>query len=68
MDAGRGLLLQGDGRGGFRAVPGQESGLLIYGEQRACAVGDFNHDGAIDLVVTQNSGPTKLYLNRKRTR
>jgi hypothetical protein len=68
MDAGRGLLLQGDGRGGFRAVPGQESGLLIYGEQRACVAVDFNHDGAIDLVVTQNSGPTKVYLNRSRTR
>jgi hypothetical protein len=68
MDGGRGLLLQGDGRGGFRAVPGQESGLLIYGEQRGCAAADFNHDGAIDLTVTQNSGPTKLYLNRKRAR
>jgi hypothetical protein len=66
MDAGRGLLLQGDGRGGFRAVPSQESGLLVYGEQRGCAAADINHDGAIDLVVTQNAGPTKLYLNRKR--
>jgi hypothetical protein len=66
MDAGRGLLLQGDGHGSFRAVPGEESGLLIYGEQRGCAAGDFNNDGAIDLVVTQNSGPTKLYLNRGR--
>lgn len=68
MDAGRGLLLQGDGAGGFRAVPGHESGLLIYGEQRGCAVADFNHDGAVDLVVTQNAGPTKVYLNRKRAR
>jgi hypothetical protein len=68
MDAGRGLLLQGDGKGGFRAVPGEESGLLIYGEQRGCAVADIDHDGALDLVVTQNSGPTKLYRNRKRAR
>jgi hypothetical protein len=67
MDAGRGLLLQGDGRGGFRAVSGQESGLLVYGEQRGCAAVDINHDGAIDLVVTQNSGPTKFYLNEKRS-
>jgi hypothetical protein len=67
MDAGRGLLLQGDGRGGFRAVSGQESGLLVYGEQRGCAGVDINHDGAIDLVVTQNSGPTKFYLNEKRS-
>jgi enediyne biosynthesis protein E4 len=66
MDAGRGLLLQGDGRGGFRAVAGQESGLLVYGEQRGCAAADLNRDGATDLVVTQNAGPTKVYLNRKR--
>src|SRR6185503_8944580 len=31
-DGGRGLLLSGDGRGGLRPVPGQESGLKIYGE------------------------------------
>jgi hypothetical protein len=68
MDGGRGLLLQGDGKGGFRAVPGPESGILIYGEQRGCAAADFNHDGKIDLVVTQNSGPTKLYLNRSGSR
>jgi hypothetical protein len=66
MDGGRGLLLQGKGHGRFRAVPGEESGLLIYGEQRSCAAADFNNDGKIDLVVTQNSGPTKLYLNRKQ--
>jgi hypothetical protein len=58
--------LQGDGKGGFRAVPGQESGLLIYGEQRACAAADFDNDGAVDLVVTPNSGPTRLFRNRKR--
>ena len=36
-DAGRGLWLQGDGQGGFRAVPGQESGIKVYGEQRGAA-------------------------------
>ena len=51
-DAGRGLLLQGDGQGGFRAVPGQESGIKVYGEQRGAAVCDFDGDGRTDLVVT----------------
>ncbi len=68
LDAGRGLLLEGDGRGAFRAVPGPESGLLIYGEQRGCAAADFNHDGAPDLVVTQNNGPTRLFLNKTARR
>jgi len=62
-DAGRGLLLRGDGRGGFTAVDGQESGLLIYGEQRGAAAGDYDGDGRVDLVVTQVGGETKLYHN-----
>ena len=64
FDAGRGLLLKGDGTGSFRAVPGQESGIFIYGEQRGAAIADFDGDGRIDLAVGQNSGPTKLFRNR----
>jgi hypothetical protein len=63
MDAGRGLWLKGDGKGGFTAVQGQESGILVYGEQRGCAVGDFDSDGRTDLVTTQNGAATKLYRN-----
>jgi hypothetical protein len=62
-DAGRGLLLAGDGRGGFRPVPGQESGLKVYGEQRGAATGDYDGDGRVDLVVAQNGAETKLYHN-----
>jgi hypothetical protein len=62
-DAGRGLLLLGDGRGGFVAATGQQSGLLIYGEQRGVAAGDYDGDGRTDLVVTQVGAETKLYRN-----
>ena len=62
-DAGRGLWLQGDGHGGFRAVPGQESGIRVYGEQRGAAVCDFDGDGRVDLVVAQNGAETKLFHN-----
>ena len=63
LDAGRGLLLHGDGRGGFSSVSGQESGLRILGEQRGAAAADFDHDGRTDLVVTQNGAATRLFRN-----
>ncbi len=63
LDAGRGLWLHGDGTGKLKAVPGQESGVKVYGEQRGAAVADFNEDGRIDLVVTQNGAPTRLFQN-----
>jgi hypothetical protein len=64
-DAGRGLWLRGDGKGGFHAVPGQESGIEVYGDQRGSALGDYDGDGRGDLVVTQNGGETKLYRNAR---
>ena len=63
LDAGRGLLLRGDGAGKLTAVPGQDSGLMIYGEQRGAAVADFNEDGRADLAVTQNGTSTRLFRN-----
>lgn len=63
LDAGRGLLLRGDGKGQFTPVSGEISGLLVYGEQRGAAVCDFNEDGRPDLVVSQNGAATKLYQN-----
>jgi hypothetical protein len=63
-DTGRGLCLTGDGSGNFRALPGQLSGVKVYGEQRGSAVCDYDGDGRVDLVVTQNGAATKLYQNR----
>src|SRR4030095_10280883 len=62
-DAGRGQVLKGDGRGGFRAMPGQASGITVYGEQRGAAAADYDHDGRVDLVVTQNGAETRLFRN-----
>ncbi|MEO8428873.1 MAG: VCBS repeat-containing protein, partial [Verrucomicrobiota bacterium] len=63
LDAGRGLWLKGDGTPNLRPVPGQESGIAVYGEQRGSALADFTEDGRVDLVVTQNGAPTRLFKN-----
>ncbi|HTE65838.1 MAG TPA: FG-GAP-like repeat-containing protein, partial [Candidatus Binatia bacterium] len=62
-DAGRSLLLRGDGAGGLVPVPGQRSGLIVYGEQRGAAYADFDRDGRLDLAVSQNGDSTKLFHN-----
>jgi len=60
-DAGRGLWLRGNGRGGFAAD--ERAGAVSYGEQRATAVADYDADGRPDLVVTQNGAATGLFRN-----
>lgn len=67
-DGGEGLWLKGTGNGGFKAVEGAVSGIRIHGQQRGAAVVDFNHDGRVDLAVSQNNASTKLYMNRSPKR
>ena len=55
----------GDGAGMLEVVRGAEYDLTIHGEQRGSAVSDFNLNGRVDLVVTQNGALTRLYRNRE---
>jgi hypothetical protein len=64
LDAGRGLLLRGEGGGRLAPVPGSGSGVVIHGEQRGAAAGDFDRDGRVDLAVSQNGAATKLLRNQ----
>lgn len=63
LDAGRSLLLRGDGTGNFKPMPASESGVEVYGEQRGSAVSDFDGDGRIDLAIAQNGASTCLFRN-----
>src|SRR5207249_11853532 len=60
-------LLLGDGRGGLGAMPGQRSGLMIYGEQRGAAYADFDSDGRLDLAVSENAAPTLWNRSEEHT-
>jgi enediyne biosynthesis protein E4 len=63
-DAGRGLLLKGDGKGALTPMTGAASGIIVYGDQRGAGYADYDGDGKLDLVVSQNGAATKLYHNR----
>jgi len=59
QDAGRGLLLLGQGDGTF--TPALKSGFEVYGEGRAVSVGDFDGDGQDEVAFSQHSGTTLVY-------
>lgn len=63
FDAGAGLVLRGDGVGGFTALGVGESGVSVLGDQRGAAVADFDGDGRVDLAVAQNGALTRLFRN-----
>jgi hypothetical protein len=64
-DAGLGVLLRGNGTGGFVAVSPSGSGLRIHGEGRGAAVADYDRDGRTDLAVAQQAQVTRLFRNRQ---
>lgn len=68
LDAGLGLVLKGDGKGGFTPLAATQSGIRLNGEQRAASVADYDEDGRMDLVITQNGAGTALFHNESPRR
>jgi hypothetical protein len=64
FDAGVGLVLLGDGKGGFRPLAVKESGVAMSGDQRGAAAADYDADGRVDVAVGQNGDRTVLWHNK----
>ncbi|HEX2861594.1 MAG TPA: FG-GAP-like repeat-containing protein, partial [Lacunisphaera sp.] len=62
FDGGLGVLLKGDGKGGFAALNAAQSGVVVTGEARAAAV--LPGPQGDRIVVACNQGPL-LLLERK---
>jgi hypothetical protein len=58
-DAGYGLLLRGDGKGGFVAVPTIESGLLVKGEIKNSALMKIS-DGTTLILFAKNNDDLQM--------
>ena len=65
FDGGLGVVLRGDGRGGFTVVPPAQSGFVVPGDAKALAVVDFDQDGRPDLLVTRNNSTGLAFRNAK---
>ncbi len=57
-------LLLNDGKGSFRDVAAQVGAEFARPQlSRGAAYGDFDNDGDLDILVTENSGSAHLYRN-----
>jgi len=59
-DALNGLVLEGDGKCGFRVVPMQESGFFVPGNGRGMKLLKDNN-GSVNLVASENRGPLRIF-------
>ncbi|MCH8276883.1 MAG: VCBS repeat-containing protein [Bacteroidetes bacterium] len=48
---------------GFFSEVAEAAGISVQIESRGLATGDFNNDGALDIVMTSDSGSPRVFLN-----
>jgi hypothetical protein len=61
--AERNQVFANDGSGRFRDLSPTDPFGQPWGISRGLALGDFNNDGALDLLITTVAGPARLYRN-----
>lgn len=64
-DALNGLVLLGNGKGGFRPLSIEQSGLYLPGDAKGLAKILLGHD-RYGLAGTQNQGPLKLFVQKNK--
>ena len=64
MDGGVSLLLAGDGKGNFRPMWPNESGLVVPGDAKGVVLTDLNGDLKRDIVVTVNNSGLRTFFAR----
>ena len=64
LNGGAGLLMLGDGKGGFVPLMERESGILLQDDGRALLVDDLNDDHRPDLLASGNLARPKAFVNR----
>ena len=64
LNGGVGLLMLGDGKGGFAPLMERKSGILLQGDGRALLVDDLNGDHRPDLLASGNLARPKAFVNR----
>jgi len=65
QDAFTGLLLEGNGEGHFKAMLSRESGFFVDGDVKGMAH-LYTEEGNSLILVAQNSGDMKVFLNKKK--
>jgi hypothetical protein len=63
VNGGLGMVLLGDGLGGWVPQLAGKSGLVIPGDATSLSHLDLNKDTYPDLVVSNNNGPTQTFLH-----
>jgi len=60
-----GLVLTGDGRGNFTAVPPRQSGFVVRGEGRKIAIAKDSKSGDVIYLVSRNNNTVLSFQKSK---